>query len=100
MRIRKQQSGFAVAELVLVVVILAAIGLAGWWVYQHHHTATTTASTTPANNTQSPVANNVSAAPAVTKTGDLDSALNTLDQNDPSAANSSDSSQLDSQANF
>ena len=100
MRIRKQQAGFAIAEFVLVIVILAAIGLAGWWVYQHHHTATTTANTTSANDTQSPVANNVSTAPAVTKTSDLDSALNTLDQNDPSAANSSDSSQLDSQTNF
>lgn len=100
MRTRKQQSGFAVIELVIVVVILAAIGFAGWWVYQRQHNKTTTANMTPTTSTQSPVANNVSSAPVVNSTSGLDAALNTLNQNDPSAANSSDSSQLSSQTNF
>lgn len=100
MRIRKQQSGFAVVELVVVIVILAAIGCVGWWVYQQHNTATTTASTTLTTSTQSPVAKNVSSAPSVNSTSDLDAALNTLNQNDPTTTNSSDTSQLSSQANF
>lgn len=101
MRIHKQQSGFAFVEFALVVVVLAAIGFAGWWVYQKHNTSTPTATnTTPANSSQSPVVNNVSKAPAINSTSDLDAALNTLDQNDPSTANSSDSSQLSSQSNF
>jgi len=99
MRIRKQQSGFAVVELVVVVVILAAIGFVGWQVYQKQSGATT-ANTPPTANTQSPVAKDVSAAPSVDSTSDLDAALNTLNQNDPSTANSSDSSQLSSQTNF
>lgn len=96
MGIRKQQSGFVVLELILVVVIIAAIVVVGLWIHNRSKT-TTTANTTPTNSTQSPVANNVSTAPTITKTSDLDSALNTLNQNDPSAANSSDSSQLNSQ---
>lgn len=100
MRIRKQQSGFAIIELVLIVVILVAIGFAGWWVYQKRNDTTAPSPTTTASNTQSPVAKNVSTAPTVNSTSDLDKELNTLDQNDPSTTNSADSSQLDSQSNF
>lgn len=100
MRIRKQQSGFAVVELVVVVVILAAIGFVGWWVYQKRNTPATTASTASTSSTQSPVAKDVSTAPPVNSTSDLDNALSTLNQNDPSAASSSDSSELNSQTNF
>lgn len=97
MRIRKQQSGFAVLELVLVVVIIAAIVVVGLRIHNRSKT-TTTANTLPTNSTQSPVANNVSKAPPVNSTSDLDNALNTLNQNDPPTANSADSSQLSSQA--
>jgi cytoskeletal protein RodZ len=100
MRIRKQQSGFAIAELVLIVVILVAIGFVGWWVYQKRNDTTTPSTTTTANDAQSPVAKNVSTAPTVNSTSDLDKELNTLNQNDPSATNNADSSQLDTQANF
>jgi predicted negative regulator of RcsB-dependent stress response len=96
MRNRKQQSGFAVVELVLVVVILAAIGFVGWWVYQKHNTADTTS----AVSAQSPVAKNVSTAPTINSTSDLDAALNALNRNDPSTANGSDANQLDSQSDF
>lgn len=96
----QQQSGFAIVELVVVVAILAAIGVAGWWVYQRQNTADTTASTSPTSSTQSPVAKNVSTAPPVNSTSDLDSALSTLNQNDPGTASGSDSSQLSSQTNF
>lgn len=96
MRIRKQQTGFAIVELAIVVVIIAAIVVIGLWV--HNRSKTTTANTLPTNSTQSPVANNVSTAPAVNKTSDLDSALDTLNQNDPGATSSSDTSQLNSQA--
>jgi Tfp pilus assembly protein FimT len=95
MRIRKQQSGFAIVELAIVVVIVAAIVVIGLWV--HNRSKTTTANTLPTNSTQSPVANNVSTAPAISKASDLDSALDTLNQNDPGTANGSDSSQLNSQ---
>lgn len=102
MRIRKQQSGFAVLELVLVIVIIAAIVVAGLWVYNRNKSGngTETASTTPTTSTQSPVAHNVSTAPTINSTSDLDKALATLNQNNPATTNSSDQSQLDSQASF
>lgn len=100
MNTRKQQSGFSVFELLLVVVVIAAVGFAGWWVYHDHHKTTTAASTSnTASQSQSPVASNVSSAPAkISSTSDLDKALQILNQNDPSTANASDNSQLSSQA--
>lgn len=102
MRIRKEQRGFAAPELILAVVIVAAIVVAGWWVYQQRANKTTAAPTTTSatSEAQSPVAHNVSTAPPVNSTSDLDKALTTLSQNDPSAANSADSSTLSSQASF
>lgn len=100
MRIRKQQSGFAVLELILVVIIVAAIVVAGLWVYNRNKSTNETASTTPINSTESPVAHNVSSAPAIHSTGDLDKALATLNQNNPDTANISDQSQLDSRTSF
>lgn len=103
MRIRKQQSGFAVVELVLVVVVVAAIVVAGLWVYQKNNDKSDAASNTASENaaqTQSPVANNVSTAPPVKSSSDLDRALNVLDQNDPSTANKADSGMLSAQSDF
>lgn len=98
MRIRKQQSGFTVVELVAVVVIIAAIVAVGWWVYSQRNGNDKVADTRPTSSTQSPVANNVSKAPQINSTSDLDKALQTLNQNDPATANAADSSQLSSQA--
>lgn len=101
MRIRKQQSGFAVLELLLVVVIVAAIVVVGLWVYNRNKSGTETADNTTQNSqTQSPVANNVSAAPQISSASDLDKALATLNANNPSTANTSDQNQLDSQTSF
>jgi Tfp pilus assembly major pilin PilA len=101
MRKPLKQSGFAFLELVLVIVIIGAIVVIGLWVYQKRQPGTeTTAGTTPSSSTQSPVAKNVSSAPQISSTDDLDKALTTLNQNDPAAANSGDQSQLDSQTSF
>jgi prepilin-type N-terminal cleavage/methylation domain-containing protein len=101
MRIVKQQAGFSLVEIMVVVIILVGIGFVGWRVYQGQHKAavTTTAASLPANN-QSSAVTGVSSAPAINSTNDLDSALSTLDQNNPNTVNSADSSQLDSQSNF
>jgi hypothetical protein len=52
------QKGFAVVEIVLTVLLLAAIGIAGYFVYKNHNTKASTASstTTSGSNTTSPVA--------------------------------------------
>lgn len=100
MRKSLKQSGFAFVELLLVIVIIGAIVVIGLWVYNRHQPSNETATDTNSSSSQSPVAHNVSTAPQVSSTGDLDKALTTLDQNDPAAANSGDQSQLNSQTNF
>lgn len=103
MRKGSNQSGFSVVELVIVVAVVAVLGFVGYSVYsrQSNKTAATASNATPGvSSVQSPVASNVSSAPTISSTGDLDKAMATLNQNDPTATNSSDSSQLDSQSNF
>ncbi|MGI0134919.1 MAG: type II secretion system protein [Candidatus Micrarchaeaceae archaeon] len=112
---RTRQSGFALLEIILVLAVLAAAGFTAWWVYQRQPGATKTVASTeilPGSTTSSPsgvssasainksrVATNVLAAPQVKSSNDLNSALQTLDQTDPSTQNNSDSSQLNSSAN-
>jgi Tfp pilus assembly major pilin PilA len=95
-----KQAGFAFLELVLVIVIIGAIVVIGLWVYQKRQSGTETTAGTAPSSSQSPVAKNVSSAPQISSTDDLDKALTTLNQNDPAAANSGDQSQLDSQTSF
>ncbi len=95
MKTRKNQSGFAILELVLVVVIVAVLAGAGWWVYNRQHKSSPAASNSTASNRSS--SGNVSPAPQIKTSNDLDQALQVLNQNDPATANSSDTSQLNSQ---
>ena len=95
MKLRHNQSGFSVFELVVIVAVVAVIGLIGYGVYNRHQTKVD-------NNTNPPVSSQttaatVSSAPSISSTNDLTNAENVLDQNDPGTANNSDSSQLDSQ---
>lgn len=94
MSLRKSQLGFSAVELTIIVVIVAALALVGYTVYnrQNNKTATTTQPT----NSQA-TATDVPSAPAISSTSDLDKASAVLDQVDPGASNSNDSSQLDSQ---
>jgi len=98
--IRKGQAGFSVFELLLAVVVIAAIAAAGYWVYHKHHTTTPTVSTstsTTASTSPAAQATNVSSAPQINNTSDLTKAEKILDDNNPATANSSDSSELNSQ---
>ncbi len=100
MTLRNNHSGFSVVELAIVVAVVAALGFIGYSVYSRQNTSTTasTATAPAVAATQSPIATNVSSAPQINSTADLDAALNELNQNDPSTANSSDSSLLTSQS--
>lgn len=93
MRIRNTQTGFAILELVLVVAVLAAAGLAAWYVYQKQQTVTPSNSS---NNTTT-ASVTIPSAPQVKTSADLNSALTALDQADPSSDNA-DLTQLNSQA--
>lgn len=46
----KNESGFSVVEVVLVLVIVALIGIVGWLVYKDHHKTNTTNVTTSSSN--------------------------------------------------
>jgi len=50
-KLQKNESGFSVAEIVLVGVVIALIVIVGWLVYKNHH-KTTTASVTSASSTK------------------------------------------------
>lgn len=95
MRIRTNQSGVSVVELLLVVVVIAVIAVVGIRLHNRSQVASTGATQSSVN--QSPTATNVKPAPPVNSTSDLNAASATLDQTDPSTSNSVDTSQLDSQ---
>ena len=96
MKLRKNQAGFSAVELFLILVIVGALAFIGYAVYHRQKSAVDTSSGSA--NSQSS-AKDVSSAPAVSTTSGLDKAATTIDQNDPATANTSDSSQLDSQTN-
>ncbi|HUD07785.1 MAG TPA: prepilin-type N-terminal cleavage/methylation domain-containing protein [Candidatus Saccharimonadales bacterium] len=52
----KNESGFSVIEVLIVIVIIALIGIAGWLVYKHEHKVpvTTNSSVSTATNKSSP----------------------------------------------
>jgi Tfp pilus assembly protein FimT len=91
MSLRKHQSGFSAAELVLILVVVGIIAVVGYVVYNRQPKTTTNV---PAQASQ---VSDVSSAPTIATTSDLDKALQVLDQNNPGSANSSDTSQLNSQ---
>lgn len=97
-----KQKGFAIIEPIVILIVIAVVVLAGWTIYHRGHKSapakSSTSSTAGSAGTQSPTATDVSSAPAVNSTSDLDKAEQVLDQNDPGTANSSDSTQLSSQA--
>jgi prepilin-type N-terminal cleavage/methylation domain-containing protein len=104
MRQSLNQKGFAIIELALVVIVVGVVAFAGYHLYSSRQSnsskadvvapAGTTAATTGSTNSA------VTTVPPITNTSDLDSAAATLNQTDPSGSNSSDDSQLSSQANF
>lgn len=86
----KKQQGFAALEVLLVLVVVAVLGFTAWTYYNHHQTAIAP---------ESPTAQ-VQPSPQINSLADLTTAENVLNQIDIDA-NSSDSSQLDSQlSNF
>ena len=90
---KQSQSGFAAVELIVFVLLLAAIVGVGYYVWNSHKTSPSTATTTgTSSNYQSPPTT-VPTAPQVNKASDLSSAMAALNQTNITA-NSTDSSQL------
>jgi hypothetical protein len=56
----KNEKGFSVAELILIIVVLVLVGFSGWWVYMNQHkavVATNTVTTYTTMNTTTSKAN-------------------------------------------
>lgn len=101
MHIRSTQSGFSPVEVLIVVAVVAVLGLVGYTVYNRQQDKTAKTGSTQQLASQTPTAEDVKAAPSVSSTGDLDKAMQVLDQTDPGGSNNSDASQLDGQvSNF
>lgn len=105
MKLIRHEAGFTAWELVLVLVVLVGIVAVGMHVYDSHvsvgSTATTiTGSGNALSSTSKSTMMSVPTAPQVTSTADLNSALNTLNQVNPSGSDARDTSQLNSQSNF
>jgi guanyl-specific ribonuclease Sa len=96
MKLRNNQAGFSVFELILLVLVLGALAAVTLRVLDNHSKAVNSSTTaTTASTTKS--VSDVSSAPVVNKASDLNKAEDTLNQNDPTAANQADSNQLDGQ---
>lgn len=89
----RKQSGFAAIELVLVLVIVAAIGGIGYYATHKHSQANQQSVATSASQ-PAPVSTPV--APQITTASDLNTAMQALNQTQV-GANNTDSSQLNTQ---
>jgi hypothetical protein len=52
-KIKKNESGFGIVEVILVLVIIVLIGFVAWLVYKDHHKTTTASPTTTATSNKS-----------------------------------------------
>lgn len=85
-----RQAGFAALEISVVVILVAAIAIVGFVVWRQQRDGAQPP--TPATEAST----NVPAAPAVDNTGDLDAAVQTLDQTNIDAG-ATEASQLEAQ---
>lgn len=94
MKSLKSQTGFAVVEIVLAVVILALVGFVGYKVYDARKDLSITEQSTQQSDSQS-TASDVKSAPAIKTVSDLDTALTILDETNPGGSNLDDSTLIE-----
>lgn len=94
MRLKGNQSGFSIVEIVIVLAVVGFTGLLGYTAYNRIHdskTASNQATVQPAT------ASDVKSAPAIKSVSDLDSAQATLDQTNLGASSTTDANELDNE---
>jgi len=100
MKLRTNQAGFSIVELVIVLVVVAIIGALGYVYYNGQMNKATSNDSGQASN-ESATASDIKSAPAINSVADLSSAETVLDQTDPSGSSNTDTGQLDAElANF
>lgn len=97
---KQSQAGFAIVEVVVIAAVVVALSAASYLVWRQHskRQPATTANVTSPAAAKTPPGTSVPSAPQVNKASDLNDVAQALDQTDM-AANSTDSSQLSTQAN-
>ena len=97
---RNRRTGFAVLELIVVIVLVIAILGVGYYVWHNRKSGVKTTSTSAPSTTskyQSPTTTTPLAPPQVNNSADLNAAMQALNQTSISSSNT-DSSQLSTQA--
>lgn len=90
----KNQRGFSAVEVIIGVVVLASVGAVGYFAFDRmKDTNKKTATEDQSKTVETP------GVPSVDDKGDLDAALKALDDTNVDAS-TTDSTELDSQANF
>lgn len=93
----KKQAGFAAVELIVVVLLVAAIGGVGYFVWHEHNKQTPVATTSNSSTAYQSPTTSVPSAPQINNASDLNKAVQALNQTDVTAG-STDSNQLSTQA--
>jgi prepilin-type N-terminal cleavage/methylation domain-containing protein len=88
-----RQRGFSAVEVVIALLVLAAIGVTGYLAFNRMQNANKEPSTS-----EQTANDDASSAPAIADTDDLDAAAKTLDKTDVDAADT-DATELDSELN-
>lgn len=91
----KRNNGFALLEVIVVVVIVGLVALVGVKVYGAHQDKTANQTGVSQAENQAQLQAATASVPEIKSAADLDRASQVLDQNDPGAVNSNDSAQLD-----
>ncbi|HEY4161253.1 MAG TPA: hypothetical protein VGM08_04280 [Candidatus Saccharimonadales bacterium] len=98
---KRSQAGFAIVELIILVLVLAVLGGSGYLVWHQHQdksVLTPTASTVvPSASDSQSSSTSAPTAPQVNSASDLNGAMQALNETDL-AANNTDSGQLSTQA--
>lgn len=90
--------GFSAVETVIVILVLGLVGFAGYTVYDRSRDNEADDNATAQHaDEESATADDVSTAPEIDSSADLDVAEAVLDQNDPDNSYDADAAQLDSQ---
>lgn len=94
MSFKKDQTGFAAFEIIIVVAVVGILGFAGYFVYNRKQDKTASNSSQTSQETK---ASDETSDPLIKSTSDLDKAEKSLDV--PDASSDKDSSRLDAEMN-